>query len=88
MLNSGDVNKKMWLQAKEQGRRKFILREVLQNLLLWAVIVPLVILSDRPHSFSVRETFQLAVFMFPIFFLAGYLSGHWKWKDLEKKFPG
>ena len=57
------------------------------KLLLWAVIVPMVMLSDRPHSFSVRETLPLAIFMLPIFLLGGYLSGRWKWKDFEKKFP-
>jgi hypothetical protein len=28
------------------------------------------------------------VIMLPIFLLGGYLTGSWKWKDLEKKYPG
>jgi hypothetical protein len=84
MFNSDEVKRGLWLHAKEQGRKNFILREVLKNVLLWAVIVPMVILSDRPHSFSVREIIPLAIFMLPIFLLGGYLSGRWKWKDFEK----
>jgi hypothetical protein len=28
-----------------------------------------------------------ALVMLPVFLLGGYLSGNWKWSDLEKKYP-
>src|SRR6266700_7729183 len=82
-----EAERKCWLQTKAQGRNRFIWREVLGNILMWLVIVPVVAFGDRPHSFSERSTAFFGLIMLPIFIFGGYLSGRWKLKDFERKYP-
>ncbi len=69
-----EAERKCWLQTKAQGRNRFIWREVLGNILMWLVIVPVVAFGDRPHSFSERSTAFFGLIMLPIFIFGGYLS--------------
>jgi Tfp pilus assembly protein PilN len=76
------LERKYWLQTKARGKRRLIWRELLFGLLLCLVLaagVPVL-----THSFSVRSVILRVVILLPVFLLGGYLTGSWKWKDLEK----
>jgi len=82
------LERKYWLQTKARGKNRFIWREELFSLLIWlAVVVGVPALGDHPHSFPVRSTVLTGLIILPIFLLGGYLTGSWKWKELEKKYP-
>lgn len=52
------------------------------------VIILLVLgLLDRSRSHSVKTDFLTSLIMLPIFLLGGYLTAHWQWQDLQKKYP-
>jgi hypothetical protein len=38
-------------------------------------------------AFSPGNIVAIWAIMLPIFLLGAYLTGLWKWKDLEKKYP-
>jgi hypothetical protein len=63
------------------------LRELVGNILIWLVVVPVVAFVDRPHSSYVRLTLFSGFILLPVVLLGGYLSGRWKWNDFEKKYP-
>ena len=87
--SSPEANRKYWLHSKAQGKSRFIWREgVLPTLLTWFVVVPVVeIFGDHARSFSLRTTALIGVVTLPIMLFGGYLTGGWRWKDFEKKFP-
>jgi len=82
------LDRKYWLQTKAKGKRRFIWREVLFSLLICLVVVVGVpALEGHTRSFSVQSAILTVAVMLPICLLGGYLTGSWKWKELEKKYP-
>jgi hypothetical protein len=76
-----------WLRTKERGRARFIRREVLNSVLFWLILMPLLdLFGDHRHS-TVRSIVFANLIVLPILLLGGYLEGHWRWNDLEKKYP-
>ena len=76
------------LRTKEQGKGRFIWREVLASVLFWLILTPaLYIFEDRTPYWSVRSMVFADLTLLPIFLLGGYLTGRWRWNDLEKKYP-
>lgn len=72
-------------QTKTQRKRRFILRDMVSNIILWLGITVVVGFTDHPRPNSVRSVATLAIVMLPIILLGGYLSAKWKWSDFEKK---
>jgi len=76
-----------WLQTKSPGKRRFILREMLEGLLIGAGVVVITdFLAEPAHLSSRGTTISVSVIMLLIFLLGGYLTAKWKWQDLEKKY--
>lgn len=44
-------------------------------------------LMDRSPSGSVKTDFLISLIVLAIFLLGGYLTAHWQWRDLQKKYP-
>jgi len=88
-LTAGEKNAKIreyWLRTKEQGKSRFIWRQMLASLLLWLLLTPTVeVLAVHVSSVPLIVFTSLATL--PIFLLGGYLEGRWKWTDLKKKYP-
>jgi hypothetical protein len=85
--NSSQTERKYWLQIKEKGKNRFIWREMLGSLLFWFVVPPAVeLLGGYQQAFS-GQFFLIWFLVLPIFLVGGYLTGGWRWKDLEKKYP-
>ena len=82
-----EAERNYWAQTKAEGKRRFILREMVFNIILWPGITAVVGFTDRPRPISVRSVASTAIVMLPVFLLGGYLSGKWKWSDFEKKYP-
>ena len=82
-----EAERRYWEHTKAQGIRRFIVREILFNIILWLGITALVGFRDRPRSNSLRFVASLAIVTLPVFLLGGYLSAKWKWSDFEKKYP-
>jgi hypothetical protein len=82
-----EAERDFWAQTKAQGERRFILREMVFNIILWPGITAVLPFADRPRPSSLRSVVLTAVVMLPIFWLGGYLSGKWKWSDFKKKYP-
>jgi len=84
-----------WLQTRAQGKKRFILREMLANcsITFFAAFGALAMDAFRnPSPFSVRSilsdrTVSVALILLPILLLGGYLSARWRWTDFEKKYP-
>jgi predicted permease len=85
----GEVERQSWLRERPAGKTRFLWRHrVLGNLLMWLILVPLLTLSEnKTGSFSLNEMFVFGLVTLALFLLGGYLSGRWRWKDLEKKYP-
>jgi hypothetical protein len=89
--NQAQVNeamRKYWMDAKARGRKRFIWREaVAQMLVTWMLVPPGVqIFGNRGHLFSL-EFLSIWLILLPVCLLAGYLTGRWRWQDFEKKYP-
>jgi fumarate reductase subunit C len=82
-----EAEREYWAQAKAQGKRQFILREIVFNIILWLAITVAIGFTDRSGSASVWSVAFTAIVLLPICLLGGYLSGRWKWSDFEKKYP-
>ena len=81
------AEREYWAQTKAQGKRRFILREMVFNIILWLVVTAVVGFIDRSRLSSARSIASTGIVMLPIFLLGGYLSGRWKWSDFERKYP-
>jgi hypothetical protein len=76
-----------WRRTKQQGKARFIRRQMLASLLFCMILLPASdLFESRPHA-TVQTTVLIDLIMLPIFLLGGYLEGRWKWTDLEKKYP-
>jgi hypothetical protein len=84
-----EAQRTYWLLSKARGKNRFIWREgMLPTLLTWLIVVPVVeVFGDHTHSFSARSTVLVSIITLPIMLLGGYLTGSWRWKDFEKKYP-
>ena|SRR5579863_2466339 len=77
-----------WLYTRARGKKRFILGQMLSTgvtVLLTAIAIDW--LNRQGTSHSVRSTVFSLVILLPIALLGGYLTGNWKWKDLERRFP-
>ncbi len=81
-----EAERAYWAHTKAQGKRRFIVREMAFNIILWLGITGVLPFTDRPVR-TPRSVASMAVVMLPIFMLGGYLSAKWKWSDFEKKYP-
>ena len=74
--------------TKARGRSRFIRREIVFGLLIWLFVVPLMdLFGDRWHSMSARQHILIWLIMLFISLLGGYLTGNWRWKELDEKYP-
>jgi hypothetical protein len=79
--------RKYWLDAKAKGKTRFILREAIGTILLWLIVLPSVqVFANHKPLFSLQFV-VIWISVLPIFLLGGYLTGSWRWKDLERKYP-
>lgn len=74
-----------WAQTRAQGKRRFVFREMVLNIILWLGITVVLGFTERPTS--VQSIASTAIIMLPVFLLGGYLSAMWKWSDFEKNYP-
>jgi hypothetical protein len=82
-----EAQRKYWLDAKARGKTRFIRREAMGSILIWLIVLPAgEAFGNRGHLFSLQFLVIWLVTL-PIFLLGGYLTGSWRWKDLEKKYP-
>jgi hypothetical protein len=83
---TAEFERRYWHLARERGKGRFILREMLGAFLQWAVLATAFLLfRDRP--FTLQSIVLVDVVLLPVFLLWGYLNAGWKWNELEKKFP-
>jgi hypothetical protein len=82
-----NLQRKHWLDAKACGKTRFIWREEIGSILIWLIVLPAVqVFGNHGRLFSLQFV-GIWLIMLPIFLLSGYLTGSWKWKDLERKYP-
>lgn len=81
------------VQTKARGKNRFILREMMWSLPIWfGVIFGVPALEAFAHHspFSIRamlsDYWTVFLIVLAIFLLGGYLTGRWRWTDLEKKY--
>ena len=82
-----EAERAYWAETRAQGKKRFMFREMVFNIILWLAITVIVGFTDRPQPNTVRSVASLAIVTLPIFLLGGYLSAKWKWSDFEKKHP-
>jgi hypothetical protein len=81
------AHRKYWLGAKARGKTRFIWREAMGSILIWLIVIPTVeVFQYHGHMFSLQFV-VIWLITLPIFLLGGYLTGSWKWKDFERKYP-
>jgi hypothetical protein len=81
------AQRKNWLVRKARGKTKFIWREAIPSILIWLIALPAAHVFEY-HGHLLSAQFLAAWFiMLPIFVLGGYLTGSWRWKDFERKYP-
>ena len=81
------VQRKNWLERKARGKTRFIWREAIKTILIWLIVLPAVQMFQYHGRLFSPQFFLIWFIMLPIFLLGGYLTGRWRWKDLEKKYP-
>lgn len=82
-----EAQRKHWLVVKGRGKTRFVCREAIKTILIWLIVLPAVQVFQY-HGRLFSQQFLLIWFIIlPIFLLGGYLTGTWRWKDLEKKYP-
>jgi hypothetical protein len=82
-----EAQRMSWQDAKARGKTRFIWREAIETLLIWLIVVPAVeVFGKHVHLFSLQFLIVWLITL-PIFILGGYLTGSWKWKDYDKKYP-
>ena len=60
---------------------------MLGSFITGAIVLLGVALTDRSPSHSTKVYFLASLIMLPILLLGGYLTAHWQWQDLQKKYP-
>ena len=76
------------LQVIAGGRRRFIWRDQVPQSLIVGLVVTLglALLGDSAHPFSMQRLVLIGSVTVPLFMLGGYLTGKWRWTELEKKY--
>lgn len=78
-----------WLKIKERGKLRLILSQVLKNLaMVTVVVIGIRVFGASGSPLSAALIIYSSIFLVPLLVLGGYLQGNWKWKEMEKKFPG
>ena len=85
MLKVSQIEQRHWQETKAAGKGRFLRRGMLGSLVNGIVILLGLALLDRSHS--AKADFLTSLIMLPIFLLGGYLTAHWQWQDLQKKYP-
>ena len=88
--NQAQINvaqRKAWLDAKARGKTRFVWREAIGSILIWLVVPPAVQMLQHHGQLFSRQFLIVWFSILPIFQLGGYLTGNWKWKDLEQQYP-
>jgi hypothetical protein len=81
------VERKYWLEAQARGKIRFIWREAILGILIWLIVLPAVeVFENHGHLFSLQFV-VIWLIILPIVLLGSYLTGSWRWKDFEKKYP-
>lgn len=75
------------LITKEKGKLHFLRRATIESVLLGlSVSVITELLGSRASALSLRGAVVIGSVVLSICAIGGYLTGTWKWKDLEKQF--
>ena len=65
-----EAERAYWAHTKAQGKRRFTVREMAFNIILWLGIAVVLPFTDRPVR-PLRSVASVAVVMLPIFLLGG-----------------
>jgi hypothetical protein len=82
-----EAQRKVWADAKARGRTRFIWREAIGSILIWLIVLPFGWVFGIHGQLLTLQFVVIWLIMFPVFLLGGCLTGSWKWKDFEKKYP-
>ncbi len=83
------IEKEYWLRMRSGGRSRFIWREMVLKFsfpvwLIWTVLMSLFAFKSQP--FSAYKIVSVGLFSLPVWLLSGYLTGKWRWKELDEKY--
>jgi hypothetical protein len=87
MSKANQIEQEHWQATKAAGKGRFVRRGVLGSFVNGLVILLALALLDRSPSHSLKADVLISLIMLPIFLLGGYLTAHWQWQDLQKKYP-
>jgi len=75
--------------ARNEGSGKGPIREArdARHLGNGVIILFVLALLDRSPLDSLKTDFLTLPILLPIFLLGAYLTAHWQWQDLQKKYP-
>jgi hypothetical protein len=82
-----ELERKAWIQTKARGKNRFVWGQVLQNVLIVAAVIGGIEFLNRTHQVFSLTTLLIDIGVLSISVLGGFLTGNWKWKDFEKKYP-
>jgi len=87
MSKASQIEQKYWQETKATGKGRFVRRGMLGSFVTGIALLLGLALLDRSPAHSVKTEFLTWLVMIPILLLGGYLTSHWQWQDLQKKFP-
>jgi hypothetical protein len=87
MSKVSQLEQKYWQETKAAGKGRFVRRGMLGSFVSGLVILLGLAWLGRSPVHSPKTEFLTSLIMLPIFLLGGYLTAHWQWQDLQKKFP-
>ena len=59
---------------------------MLASLVNGVIVLFCLAVLDHTSSHFLKTDFLTSLIMLPIFLLGGYLTTHWQWQDLQKKY--
>jgi hypothetical protein len=86
MSRASQIEQEHWQETKAAGKGRFVRRGMLGSLVNGLVILLALALLDHSPTHSLKADFLVLLIMLPIFLLGGYLTAHWQWQDLQKKY--
>ena len=87
MSKATQIEQKYWRETKAAGKGRFVRRGMLGSFVTGITILLVLASLDRSPAHSVKADLLISLIMLPIFLLGGYLTAHWQWQDLQKKYP-
>ena len=87
MSKASQIEQKYWQETKAAGKGRFVKREMLGTLVNGVIFLFVLALLDRSPLDSLKTDFLTLPILLPIFLLGAYLTAHWQWQDLQKKYP-